>query len=126
MVTSINEGTAAGRGEVAPTDRTTTVTPENPTPPTNVSCHGQTPPVLNTLTQDDMQAGAAGDPTIFAVAVSGEEHEGSGAEDKVTIDYTTSVVDTIMTSVNNEEYVNIDPSINASHPSSPDYVEPGP
>lgn len=108
----------------------TTVTPPNPTPPTNMSCLGTTPPTApNETTIDD---GAAGVLTLFAAnrpSADGANfpsyaHEGAGTEDVET-----------STSPNPSPYGQTQAvsclgdytaTPNASHPSNPNYVAPAP
>jgi hypothetical protein len=69
-----------------------TVTPENPTPPTNLSCVGTTPPTDPAQAYaDDGYTSPGANTTVFAVKVAAAgsgtsvEHEGRGTETSSTV-----------------------------------------
>lgn len=72
-----------------------TVTPENPTPPTNMSFIGTTPPT--DLAQAYFDDGAAGSAILFAIKVaaagsgSSVDHEGRGNETSYTMTYSSGI-----------------------------------
>jgi hypothetical protein len=73
----------------------TTVTPENPTPPTNLSFVGATPPLDPAQAAvDDGTPGAVGSfavKTAAAGAGTSVDHEGRGAETSATMTYSSAI-----------------------------------
>ena len=76
-----------------------TVTPENPTPPTNLSFVGTTPPTDPAQAYaDDGWTSPGADTTVFAVKTAAEgdgtsvEHEGRGTETSATMSYASTIM----------------------------------
>ena len=86
-----------------------TVTPANPSPPTNISSVGETPP--NTIASP-VAAGTPGNPLIFAANSGGLAHEGAANDTTFTIGAYTFVACGEPWSA----------SPNKNHPSSADYT----
>ena len=100
---------AAVAGMVIGATHMDTVTPANPSPPTNISSVGETPP--NTITVP-VAAGTPANPLVFAANSGGLAHEGAANDTTFTIGNYTFVACGEPWSA----------SPNKNHPSSADYT----
>ena len=102
---ALESNAALAAAAVIGADLNDTVTPANPTPPTNISYAGFTPPATTAIA-----AGTPGDPKLFAANSGGMAHEGTGYESYDTV-IDANTVDLLV--------YNISPNI--AHPSHPAY-----